>query len=210
MQAPLPVAAHRVKVVLASLSALFLVLFAFPVNLRSFLFGGASDVPLASVFMSWVREQILPPGWVLISSGGSTGITEQGGLPQPTLLVAEASLALTLIIGYPLIAFVLFERIVPPGVERYRRMVYALTLLASATFFAGVLFAFFFIIKFYILSLPVYFEGAVALDPSNFYLAGLGLVSILVLVSTLPFLLLGVARFRALWLTWFENRTAYP
>jgi hypothetical protein len=184
MQAPLPAAARRVKVVLSSLSVLFLV----PVNLQSVLFGGASDVPLASLFTTWVRNQVLPPGWVLIGPGG---------LSEPTLIFAEASLALTLIIGYPLIAFVLFERIVRSGGGRGRRMVYALTSLASAAFFGGVLFGVFFMVKFYILSLPPYFGAAVALDSGDFYLAGLGVVSILALVSTLPFVLLGVARFRS-------------
>ena len=128
MRAPHPVAARRVKVVLCSLSALFLVLFAFPANLQSFLFGGASDVPLASLFMTWLRNQVLPPGWIL---NMGNGISELGGQLQPVVLLGEASLVLTLIIGYPLIAFVLFERIVRSGGGRPRRMVYALTSLAS-------------------------------------------------------------------------------
>ena len=133
---------------------------------------------------------MLPPGWVLISPGGVGG-------PTLTLLYAEASLALTLIIGYPLIAFVLFERIVRSGGDRRRRMVYALTSLASAAFFGGVLFGVFFMIKFYIASLPPYFGAAAVFDSGSFYLAGLGVVSILALVSTLPFVLLGVAWFRS-------------
>jgi hypothetical protein len=147
MRAPHPVAARRIKVVLCSLSALFLVLFAFPANLQSFLFGGASDVPLASLFMTWLRNQVLPPGWIL---NMGNGISELGGQLQPVVLLGEASLVLTLIIGYPLIAFVLFERIVRSGGGRPRRMVYALTSLASAAFFGGVLFGVFFMIKFYI------------------------------------------------------------
>jgi hypothetical protein len=194
MRAPHPVAARRVKVVLCSLSALFLVLFAFPANLQSFLFGGASDVPLASLFMTWLRNQVLPPGWIL---NMGNGISELGGQLQPVVLLGEASLVLTLIIGYPLIAFVLFERIVRSGGGRPRRMVYALTSLASAAFFGGVLFGVFFMIKFYIESLPPYFGAAAALDSGSFYLAGLGVVSILALVSTLPFVLLGVSRFRS-------------
>ena len=191
MDAPLPAAARRVKVVLSSLSALFLVLFLVPVNLQSVLFGGASARPLVSLFMTWVSSQVLPPGWVLFSQ------RPLGGLNEPVLLYAEASLALTLIIGYPLIAFVLFERIVRSGGVRRRRMVYALTSLASAAFFAGVLFGVFFMIKFYILSLPPYFGAAAVFDSGSFYLAGLGVVFILALVSTLPFVLLGVARFRS-------------
>jgi hypothetical protein len=191
MDAPLPAAARRVKVVLSSLSALFLVLFLVPVNLQSVLFGGASARPLVSLFMTWVSSQVLPPGWVLFSQ------RPLGGLNEPVLLYAEASLALTLIIGYPLIAFVLFERIVRSGGGRGRRMVYALTSLASAAFFAGVLFGVFFMIKFYILSLPPYFGAAAVFDSGSFYLAGLGVVFILALVSTLPFVLLGVARFRS-------------
>jgi len=62
MDAPLPAAARRVKVVLSSLSALFLVLFLVPVNLQSVLFGGASARPLVSLFMTWVSSQVLPPG----------------------------------------------------------------------------------------------------------------------------------------------------
>ena len=123
MGAPLPAAARRAKVALSGLSALFLVLFVVPVNLQSVLFGGASDVPLVSLFVTYVRNQLLPPGWLLI---------EGGGLGQPTLIYAEASLALTIIIGYPLIASALFERVVPPGVEHRRRMVYALTSFASS------------------------------------------------------------------------------
>jgi len=191
MDAPLPAAARRVKVVLSSLSALFLVLFLVPVNLQSVLFGGASARPLVSLFMTWVSSQVLPPGWILFSQ------RPLGGLNEPVLLYAEASLALTLIIGYPLIAFVLFERIVRSGGGRGRRMVYALTSLASAAFFAGVLFGVFFMIKFYILSLPPYFGAAAVFDSGSFYLAGLGVVFILALVSTLPFVLLGVARFRS-------------
>jgi|GEM_PF-1826847 hypothetical protein len=189
MGAPLPAAARRAKVALSGLSALFLVLFVVPVNLQSVLFGGASDVPLVSLFVTYVRNQLLPPGWLLI---------EGGGLGQPTLIYAEASLALTIIIGYPLIASALFERVVPPGVEHRRRMVYALTSFASATFFAGVVFSLLFMVKFYIVSLvPLHFQTGLMLDSSGFYLAGLGVVYILVLISTLPFLLLGFARFRS-------------
>jgi Sec-independent protein secretion pathway component TatC len=186
MQAPLPAATHRVRVVLSSLSALFLVLLAFPANLQSVLLGGASARPVVSLFMTWVSNQVLPPGWVLLS----------GGNVDPLLLYVEASLALTLIIGYPLIAFVLFERIVRSGGGRRRRMVYALTSLSSAAFFGGVLFGLFFMIKFYILSLPPYFGAAAVFGSGSFYVAGLGVVSILALVSTLPFVLLGVSRFR--------------
>ncbi|MGA2664445.1 MAG: hypothetical protein ABSF83_05835 [Nitrososphaerales archaeon] len=100
-----------------------------------------------------------------------------------------------MILGYPLIAFVLFERIVRSGGGRRPRMVYALTSLSSAAFFGGVLFGVF-MVKFYIASLPPYFGAAAALDSDSFYLAGLGIVSILALVSTLPFVLLGVSRFR--------------
>jgi hypothetical protein len=190
MDARLPAAARSVKVVLSSLSALFLVLFLVPVNLQSVLFGGASARPLVSLFMTWVSSQVLPPGWILFSQ------RPLGGLNEPVLLYAEASLALTLIIGYPLIAFVLFERIVRSVGGRRRRMVYALTSLASAAFFGGVLFGVFFMIKFYILSLPPYFGAAAVLDSGSFYLAGFGVVSLLALVSTLPFVLLGVSRFR--------------
>ncbi len=188
MGAPLPATAHRVKVALTSLSAPFLVLFLVPVNLQSVLFGGASDVPLASLFTTWVWSQLLPPGWVL---------TSPGGLGEPAVIFAEASLALTLIIGYPLIAFLLFERIVRYGGGRRRRTVYTLTSLASAAFFVGVLFGAFFMAKFYIASLPPYFGAAAVFDSGGFYLAGLGVVCILALVSTLPFVLLGVARFRS-------------
>ncbi len=191
MDAPPPAAARRVKVVLLSLSALFLVLLLVPVNLQSVLFGGASARPLVSLFMTWVSSQVLPPGWVLISR------SSLGGLSEPVLLYAEASLALTLIIGYPLIAFVLFERVVRSGGVRRRRVVYALTSLASAAFFAGVLFGVFFMVKFYIVTLNPYFGAGAALDSGSFYLAGLGVVSILALASTLPFVLLGVARFRS-------------
>jgi hypothetical protein len=113
------------------------------------------------------------------------------------VLLGEASLVLTLIIGYPLIAFVLFERIVPSGAEHRRRLVYTLTSFTSATFFAGVLFGIFFLAKVFLESLPPTFGTAVALDSGGFYLAGLGVVSILALVSTLPFLLLGFARSRS-------------
>jgi len=191
MQARSSAATHTATVVLSSLSALFLVLFLVPVNLQSVLFGGTSARPLVSLFMTWVSSQVLPPGWILFSQ------RPLGGLNEPVLLYAEASLALTLIIGYPLIAFVLFERIVRSGGGRGRRMVYALTSLASAAFFAGVLFGVFFMIKFYILSLPPYFGAAAVFDSGSFYLAGLGVVFILALVSTLPFVLLGVARFRS-------------
>jgi hypothetical protein len=191
MDAPLPAAARRLKVVLSSLSALFLVLFLVPVNLQSVLFGGASARPLVSLFMTWVSSQVLPPGWILFSQ------RPLGGLNEPVLLYAEASLALTLIIGYPIIAFVFFERIVRSGGGRRRRVVYALTSLASTAFSCGVLFGVFFMVKFYIVTLNPYFGAAAVFDSGSFYLAGLGVVSILALVSILPFVLLGVARFRS-------------
>ncbi len=168
MQAPLPVAAHRLRLVLASLSALFILLLVVPVNLNSVLSVGASERPLASLFMTWVNSHLLPPGWTLFSVGPSWGF---GG---PALLYVEASLALTLIIGYPLIAFVLFERIVPRGAGRYRRTVYTLTALSSTAFFVGVLFALFFVIKFYIVSLPPRFEAGLACDSGRLLSGGAG------------------------------------
>ncbi len=87
MDAPLPAAARRVRVVLSSLSALFLVLLLVPVNLQAVLSGGASARPLVSLFMTWVSSQVLPPGWILFSQ------RPLGGLNEPVLLYAEASLA---------------------------------------------------------------------------------------------------------------------
>jgi len=196
MQARPPAATHTAKVVLSSLVALFLVLFTVPVNLQAFLFGGASDVPLASLFMTWIRNQLVPLGWhLVIGLGNSGGISEQGGLGEPTGLFAGASLALTVIIGYPLIAYAVFERITPAKAERRRRMVYSLTSLVSIAFLAGVLLGIFFTAKFYIISLVPFFSTTPGLDAAGLYPLWLTVIPVLAIAFSLPFLLVA-----SLWL----------
>ena len=190
MEAPLPSATHGAKVALTGLSALFLVLFVVPINLQSVLFGGAQDVPLVSLLMTWVRNQAIPHGWNVLLVQGSSG-----GLSEPTAIYAGASLALTAIIGYPLIAYAILARITPADAEGRRRKVYMLTSLASGTFLSGVFLGLLFTVKFYVSSLVYFFGGGPSSGFPGFIPAVSDTIPILAIVFTLSLYLFVRVRF---------------
>jgi Sec-independent protein secretion pathway component TatC len=132
LQATSHLATRGLKVVALGLAAIFAALFAVPLSVIS---PGGQDAPLVSFFLTGIREQLLPAGWRLITVS-----------PYEHLQVyVAASLVMALLLGSPLIAFEIFNRIVPRDAHRRRTTICSLIALSSVAFGAGALLGYYFL-----------------------------------------------------------------
>lgn len=113
---------------------------------------------LAAFFLQAVRQAVLPPGWRLIAVSPS----------EPLYVYLVASLFMSLLFGSPIIAFSVFELIIPRDVRGKQKKAAALTAIASVSLVCGaVLYGCYFVAPYFlVVSTPTFLNSIFLFPPT--------------------------------------------
>ena len=186
--------AERLRVIVISFLIAVVIIMMIPANINdlwSMLFGGLEYEPLVAVILNNMKNDLLPPGTVLIG----------GTIEDPITLYFEISMVFALIITSPIIAYEIYAFIAPGLYAHEKKFLKRFVIAFTVSFVAGVIYAYYLIlpITFKILLMFTDIIGAEKIfSVRNFYdMVFLGLV-VVGLFFTLPVFIVLAIKFGVL------------